>query len=160
LTTFALPPMKIRPYTPADKNFILDLFRLNAPRYFAPEEELDLIHYLDNETELYFVIEEEGKVIGSGGVNFAEKKTIGKISWDIMHPDYQGKSYGTQLLQYRLDKLKAMKSIKTIIVRTSQVAYTFYQKHGFVLVEVLKDFWAKGFDLYKMEYGGTLKSPG
>jgi ribosomal protein S18 acetylase RimI-like enzyme len=38
-----------------------------------------------------------------------------------------------------------------IIVRTSQLAYKFYQKVGFELEKTEKDFWAKGFDLYQMK---------
>ena len=40
--------------------------------------------------------------------------------------------------------------VKTIIVRTSQLAYQFYGKVGFELEKVEKDFWAAGFDLYLM----------
>ena len=47
-----------------------------------------------------------GHVVGCGGINFAENKTIGKISWDIIHPDFQGKSLGTKLLKYRIEVLE------------------------------------------------------
>ena len=61
-------------------------------------------------------------------VNFAENKTIGKISWDIIHPDFQGKSLGTKLLKYRIEVLKTIPGIQKITVRTLQVAYKFYEK--------------------------------
>mgnify|MGYP000594568710 FL=1 len=69
-------------------------------------------NYLDKEIELYYVLLVDGKVVGCGGINFAEKRTIGKISWDIMHPDYQGKSLGKKLLRYRIEVLKAIPSIE------------------------------------------------
>ena len=62
------------------------------------------------------------------GINFAENKTIGKISWDIIHPDFQGKSLGTKLLKYRIEVLKTIPGIQKITVRTLQVAYKFYEK--------------------------------
>jgi len=145
-------PIKIREYKTEDKKQIVNLLRLNTPKYFAPEEEVDLIHYLDNEIELYYVIEFENDIVGSGGINFAENKTIGKIGCDILHPDYQGKSLGTQLMEYRIDKLKSIESVQRIMVRTSQVAYEFYEKKGFSLIKIVKDYWAKGFDMYNMEY--------
>ena len=130
----------------------MNLIRLNTPEYFAPEEEDDFSNYLDNERELYYVLLFNEKIVGCGGINFAKNKTIGKISWDILHPEYQGKSLGTRLLEYRIEKLESIKSVQKITVRTSQVAYQFYEKQGFELKEIKKDYWAKGFDMYKMEY--------
>ena len=69
-----------------------------------------------------------GHVVVCGGINFAENKTIGKISWDIIHPDFQGKSLGTKLLKYRIEVLKTIPGIQKITVRTLQVAYKFYEK--------------------------------
>ena len=68
------------------------------------------------------------------------------------HPDYQGKSLGTKLLKHRIDKLNSIDGIQKITVRTSQVAYKFYEKQGFELFEIKKDYWAEGFDMYNMEY--------
>ena len=142
----------IREYKSIDKSSVMNLIRLNTPEYFAPEEENDFSNYLDNERELYYVLLFNEKIVGCGGINFAENKTMGKISWDILHPEYQGKSLGTRLLEYRIEKLESIKSVQKITVRTSQVAYQFYEKQGFELKEIKKDYWAKGFDMYKMEY--------
>ncbi|MBD9179100.1 MAG: GNAT family N-acetyltransferase [Odoribacter splanchnicus] len=142
----------IREYEPTDKSAVINLIRLNTPRYFAPEEEADLSRYLDSERELYYVLLFNEKIVGCGGINFADYKTTGRISWDIFHPQYQGKSLGTQLLKYRIGKLKSFGGIQKITVRTSQVAYKFYEKQRFELIEIKKDYWAKGFDMYRMEY--------
>ena len=45
-----------------------------------------------------------------------------------------------------------MNEVETILVRTSQLAYQFYEKNGFVLEEMIKDYWAEGFDMFKMKY--------
>jgi [ribosomal protein S18]-alanine N-acetyltransferase len=142
----------IRNYKTDDWEAVMDLIKKNIPKYFAPEEESDFDFYIKNERELYYVLLYDEKIVGCGGINFEENKTIGKISWDILHPDYQGKSLGTQLLKFRIQKLHSIESIKKITVRTSQIAYLFYQKQGFELQEIIKNYWAKGFDLYKMEY--------
>ena len=144
--------IEIREYSILDKPDVMNLIRLNTPKYFAPDEEADLSNYLDNERELYFVLLFDGEIVGCGGINFADNNTTGKISWDILHPDHQGKSLGTKLLKYRIEKLKSIESIKRITVRTSQVAYRFYEKQGFELNQIVKDFWASGFDMYGMEY--------
>ncbi len=144
----------IRKYQPTDKDDVLNLMKLNTPDFFAEEEADDLNDYLDNEIEMYYVLLVDEIVVGCGGINFAENKTIGKISWDIIHPDFKCKSLGTILLRYRIEVLKAISSVGKITVRTSQVAYKFYEKQGFVLNEIKKNYWAEGFDMYSMEYKG------
>lgn len=143
---------KIREYELADKIDVINLIRLNTPKYFAREEEAELESYLENDRELYYLLLFDTKVVGCGGINFGNNYTIGKLSWDIIHPDYQGKLLGSKLLEFRIEKLKTFNSVKKITVRTSQVAYRFYAKKGFELLEIVKDFWAEGFDMYNMEY--------
>lgn len=143
--------MKIRPYTPADNESIISLLRLNTPKYFAPEEEVDLKHYLSNEIDFYFVAEENSKIIGCGGINIVDNGKTARISWDIIHPDYQGKGIGRELTLYRIDRIKEIPGIETIVVRTSQLVYPFYKKFGFELKELVKDYWAEGIDMYVME---------
>ena len=142
----------IREYKSIDKNAVLELIRLNIPKYFASSEEDDFSRYLDSEIELYYVLLFDKKLVGCGGINFSDNRMTGKISWDILHPEYQGKSLGTYLLEYRIKKLKSIDSVQRITVRTSQLAYKFYEKRGFELLEVKKDYWARGFDMYRREY--------
>lgn len=144
----------IREYLPTDKEAVMNLIKLNTPNFFAEEEADDLNKYLDKEIELYYVLLVDGKIVGCGGINFAENKTIGKISWDIIHPNFQGKSLGSKLLKYRIEILRAIPSVQKITVRTSQVAYKFYEKQGFTLNEIKKNYWAEGFDMYSMKYKG------
>ena len=142
----------IREYKSIDKNAVLELIRLNIPKYFASSEEDDFSRYLDSEIELYYVLFFDKKLVGCGGINFSDNRMTGKISWDILHPEYQGKSLGTYLLEYRIKKLKSIDSVQRITVRTSQLAYKIYEKRSFELLEVKKDYWARGFDMYRMEY--------
>lgn len=142
----------IRAYESKDQQDVIHLIQLNTPEYFAAEEEQDLIFYLENEIEKYFVLLYDNKIVGCGGINFANDKTIGKISWDIFHPEYQGKSLGTMLMKHRIDLLQAMDSIQKITVRTSQLAYKFYEKQGFELLKISENFWAEGIDMYYMEF--------
>jgi len=86
--------MDIRSYSPSDKGSIIDLLRLNTPNYFSIEEEADLNDYLDNQIDMYYVVEDNGLLIGSGGINITEDRKTARISWDIVHPDYQGKGIG------------------------------------------------------------------
>jgi len=144
--------MNIRQYHTTDKAQLIELFQLNSPDYFSPDEKNDFINYLSNEVEQYFVMELGTKIIGSGGINFSENEQIGKISWDLFHPHYQKQGLGTALLKHRINILQSIPSVQSIIVRTSQQAHLFYQKNGFKTKDIVKDYWAKGYDLYLMEY--------
>ncbi|MBQ4822119.1 GNAT family N-acetyltransferase [Aquimarina sp. MMG016] len=141
----------MRPYTPNDKDSVLKLLDLNTPKFFDKTEKESLKKYLDNEVEDYFVVEENNEIIGAGGINYFPTERIARISWDFIKPNMQGKGIGRKLTEYRINKLNNNNEIDLIIVRTSQIAYKFYEKMGFKLVKVEKDFWAKNFDLYQME---------
>lgn len=80
---------------------------------------------------------------------FQTDRTLTRI---VSPPLYQGKSLGKKLLRYRIEVLKAIPSIKKITVRTSQLAYKFYEKQGFTLNEIKRNYWADGFDMYSMQY--------
>lgn len=142
----------IREYEPKDKHDVIDLIRLSTPDYFAAHEEKDFNRFLETERELFYVLLMDGKIAGCGGINFADNRTTGIISWDIIHPAHRGKSLGTILMNHRMEQFRYMGGIQKITVRTSQVAYRFYEKQGFELLEIVKDYWAEGFDLYNMDY--------
>jgi [ribosomal protein S18]-alanine N-acetyltransferase len=143
--------ISIREFEVNDTKEIIDLFRLNVPKFFAKEEEKDLIQYLENDTELYYILLFDGKIVGSGGIYFENELKIRIISWDIIHPDFQGKKLNSQLLKHRIEKMKTIENIQEIVVRTSQFTYQFYNKQGFETSEIIKYYWAKGFDLYRMK---------
>ncbi|GAA4469323.1 hypothetical protein GCM10023189_56200 [Nibrella saemangeumensis] len=143
--------MQIRSYTDADREGVLSLLRLNTPAYFSESEEDDLIEYLNHHSQHYFVMESEGALLGCGGFNLFDEEELARISWDIIHPGHQGKGLGRLLTQYRIARIREYPHIKTIVVRTSQLVYKFYERLGFDLKEVTKDYWAEGFDLYYMD---------
>lgn len=141
----------IREYNKADERKLLELLDLNTPKYFHPSEKEDFQNYLNNEVEDYYVLEYNNEIVGCGGINYFINNNEARISWDVIHPDYQGKGFGIRLLRYRLDKISCYQGINLIVVRTTQCAFQFYEKVGFNIVKFEKDFWVDGFDLYQME---------
>lgn len=142
----------IRRYGIKDKSSLIALIKLHVHNYFASTEVNEFNHYLENEIEDYFVVIENNVTIGAGGINYFLNKSLARISWDMIHPDHQRKGIGYELLKYRLNLIGKDASIKTVMVRTTQLAFQFYQKAGFELEKIEKDFWAKGFDLYQMKF--------
>jgi len=141
----------IREYSNKDKTKIIELLRKNTPEYFDTSEENDFKNYLENEVEDYFVYEENSEIIGAGGINYFTEQKLARISWDMIHPKFHGNGIGKKLTEYRINHLNRNSQIESIIVRTTQLVFKFYEKMGFELEKVEKDFWAKDFDLYQMK---------
>lgn len=142
--------MTIRPYSPDDDESIITMLRLNTPKYFSPDEEKDLTNYLANHIDHYYVVEIDTKIMGCGGFNISPDGNKGVLSWDIIHPDAQGNGAGSALAKYRIKEMQNL-GVAKIGVRTTQLVFKFYEKMGFSLQEIVKNYWAEGFDLYDME---------
>jgi [ribosomal protein S18]-alanine N-acetyltransferase len=143
--------MTIRKYQATDRERIIELLRLNTPQYFSPKEETDLIQYLDWQAHNFFVLEVDGTVLGCGGFNLTKDGEMAYLSWGFVDPQSQGKGLGTALTRFRIQRIREIEGVKMIAVPTSQLTYPFYQRFGLKLIEVVKDFWDIGLDLYHLE---------
>lgn len=141
----------IRKYQLADQPQVIKIFRQNTPKYFALEEQPDLEQFLEHNAANYWLIEQEGVIAGCGGIVFSEDQRIGRIAWDFFSPDFQGKGLGRQLTAFRLAEIRKNSTVQRIIVRTSQLAYSFYAKFGFEIENIEEDYWAPGLHLYDMQ---------
>ncbi len=139
----------LRAYRTEDFEQLVDLFLLNTPQYFCPEEQSDLEEYLRTEIEYYFVMEEDGQILACGGCNVEDG--IGWLSWYIVHPFHHGKGLGATIVKHCLEILMRNEEVNEIEVRTSQLVYPFYEKFGFVLYNTEDDYWGKGMHLYQMK---------
>lgn len=145
--------MDIRTYQPSDHSGVMGLLSLNTPGYFAPEEAADLLEFLERHLEYYFVAEEDRRLIACGGFNLSEDGRTAKISWDIVHPESQGRGVGTALTKHRIAEMLKIPGVEKISVRTSQLVYRFYERFGLELQETIQDYWAPGLDMYRLECG-------
>jgi len=145
----------IRPYQSADKKSVLGIFDANTPQYFHLSERAGLEQYLDTELEDYFVLELDGQIIGSGGLNYQHDKSAAVFSWAMILPSFHSKGHGTRLVAHRLSHLTATVPHYRVQVRTSQHTYRFYEKMGFTLQQVVKHYWAPDMHLYDMVFQKT-----
>ncbi len=141
----------IRQYKISDRPELIEIFKLNTPAYFDPKEINDLEEYLDQNSDTYFTVEYENKIIGGAGYQITDNNSIGRITWIFFHPDYSGHGYGRQAVGHCLTILKSNPKLKKLIVTTSQLAYKFFAKFGYTLTRIEKDYWGIGLDLYVME---------
>lgn len=143
--------MPFRTYQISDKAACLELFRSNVPKFFAPHEEAEFSDFLGDPgmTEDYFVLEDEGKIVGCGGVFV--KDTVGGLSWGMVANDKHRKGYGKQLLLERLEYLREhFPHVKEVRLDTSQHTFTFFGKFGFVTRDIIENGYAEGLHRYEM----------
>ncbi|WP_299898627.1 GNAT family N-acetyltransferase [uncultured Aquimarina sp.] len=141
----------IRPYTSNDKKELVEVLILNTPKYFDRKEIQDFKKYLAVYESTYFTITSGNKIIGGVGCNYLEKRRVGEITWIFFHPEFAGKGFGNKAVTHCLSILKSNSEIQKVTVRTSQLAYGFFEKFGFITKKTAKDYWGLGLDLYEME---------
>lgn len=141
----------IRPYLSSDKERLLEIFNLNTPNYFDENEVTDFVNYLKLRAATYLTMEVDNTIVGGAGYYSNENDRSGRITWIFFDPHYSQQGLGKQMVEYCLSILKKDVSIDKFVVTTSQHAYGFFEKFGFILIHIKKDHWGKGLDLYEME---------
>ncbi len=141
----------IRPYKPNDKEDLLKIFSLNTPKYFDKNELNDFEEYLEEKAETYLTIEVDNNIVGGTGYYINKNDKSGRITWIFFEPKHSGQGLGKQSMEYCLELLGKDHRVEKFIVTTSQLAYKFFEKFGYSINRIEKDYWGKGLDLYEME---------
>ena len=141
----------IRPYHPSDKQPLLEILKLNVPKYFDQKEVAEFEKYLKEHPATYLTIEHENKIMGGTGYLLTNNDTIGHVRWIFFHPDSAGHGLGGKAMEHCLVIFRSVPTVKKLVVTTSQLAYKFFEKFGLILIRTEKDYWGKGLDLYWME---------
>jgi len=108
-----------------------------------------------NENEELWVAEAEGRAVGFMLLEFTKiwghageesKEASLCIDWFDVHPDFQGKGTGRELLQRAENRGRARKC-KLLFMHTSVrnlALINFASRNGFRFDKYLKDFWGEG----------------
>ncbi len=147
----------IRTYHPSDKVALFDIFKHYIPSDFAPSEIHDFDSYLKEYGSTYFTFEINGQILGGIGYQLIDACTTGQIKWILFHPDHVGKGLGKMAIEHCLTIFKSKPKVKKAIVTTSQLAYRFFEKFGFVLKQTEQNHWGDGLHLYLLEL--SIKEP-
>ncbi len=141
----------IRAYNQTDKEKLLEIFKLNTPKFFDKKETEDFKKYLGQNGETYLTILQDDEIVGGTGYYVNEMDKSGRITWIFFDPNYSGKGLGRKTVEYCLKLLGKDERVEKFIVTTSQYANSFFEKFGYRTTRIEKNYWEKGLDLYEME---------
>ncbi|MFN0279519.1 MAG: GNAT family N-acetyltransferase [Pyrinomonadaceae bacterium] len=139
----------IRPFTSADLNSVVDIFRSNIPKYFGPGEEAGLHDFLRDFSEDYYVVETDGEVVGAGGIGLNADNTV-SLCWGMVRNDKLATGLGKKLTEFRIERSREKFGGLPMVTSTSQHTQGFYEKFGFRLTEHTPDGFGPGIDICKM----------
>lgn len=144
-------PSRIRPFVSEDIHRLIEIFKLNVPKYFDPSEVADFKTYINQEPDAYLVIESDGTIVGGCGYYVNQEKQTGSVAWIFLHPDSSGQGLGRSIVERCHQELKKDARVKRLTVRTSQLADAFFEKFGYRTTKTVKNHWGQGLDLVEME---------
>jgi ribosomal protein S18 acetylase RimI-like enzyme len=114
---------------------------------FDGTDDLPLEYLLDKQTICYLAYLND---IIVGSIIYEKRSlTLTRIISLCIAPEYRNKSYGTQLIEFVINILKS-ESCKTVKLYTWKHNLPYYQKLGFKVYDVDKDFYDKGHDMYSL----------
>ncbi|MBN9387431.1 MAG: GNAT family N-acetyltransferase [Chloroflexi bacterium] len=142
--------MILREYTPQDKAACLDLFDSNLDPYFLPHERAEFSRFLDKKIGEYFVVEDNGDILGCGGIAFTDETGEANLTWGMINRQKHRQGIGSFLTEGRLERIRQIPGLKTVTIQTSQHTVAFYARYGFEVREIIKDGFGPGLDNYKM----------
>ena len=141
---------KIQKYQDHHLKGCLSLFNTNIPIYFAKGEKLLFKNYLQTNHIHYYVLFKKNIIVASGGYGFNKKEKTIDLTWGMVDLNLHKKGYGKALLNYRIKKISADFPNTNITLNTSQKTFKFYEKFGFQLQKITKNFYREGLDRYDM----------
>ena len=147
--------MNIRPYSIGDRLSCIALFSSNVPIYFADTELNDFEFWLDGkdkqvlsykntEEEYFFVLENHGEILACGGFYIPKLEKRINLVWGMVKASCHNMSYGTALLDYRLNLASKMFPEFTISIDTTQLTKGFYEKFNFTSIKTTENYYAPG----------------
>lgn len=129
--------MDIRPYRDTDKHAVITLWEACGLTRPWNDPKKDIERKLSVQPELFFVGEQNGRVIASAMAGFDGHR--GSVFYLAIQPDAQHRGYGRQLMAHIEEALSAMGCPKmNILVRSAnEEVLAFYRKLGYSVDEAV-----------------------
>ena len=127
----------------------LEIFDSSVPEFFDASERAMLAGFLDDPLGTYFVIEQDGQVVGGGGFR-TEDRGQARFTWGMVHRDHHGEGLGRLMTEHRLREIERSGKYTEIEIFTTPKVAPFFRKFGFIDQHPEKDGFAPGMDRVQM----------
>jgi len=77
--------------------------------------------------------------------------SIATMAWGMVANAHHKQGIGEKLLKYRMQQIEAFYPGYEIILDTTQHTYGFFEKQGFVITAIKKNYYGEGLDRYDMK---------
>ncbi|MEH6590742.1 MAG: GNAT family N-acetyltransferase [Halioglobus sp.] len=138
-----------RPYVPTDKLACLGLFDANCPEFFAPNERLDYVGFLDDNPLSYELCLVEGQIVGAFGL-VGDGSQLKSLNWILLNPRSHGMGIGSAIMD-RVSTLARTSGMRLVTIAASHKSAPFFAKFGAVEVAVTDNGWGPGMHRVDME---------
>ena len=149
--------MRFRPFEENDRRACLELFDLNCPVFFAPNERSDYEEFLNEAAERYELCLENDRVVGGYGLY---PDTPGRLAlrWIMLSPHSQGRGLGSAMMARVVAALRESDGA-TLRISASHKSAPFFAKFGAEERARIPDGWGPGMHRVEMELALTSATP-
>jgi len=125
---FNATDVTLRMMEPGDIPALREIYYSNVPD-FLPEERSIFEANLNENSQNYFVIEENGKLVAGGGINLGLDGSQCVLYMGVVHREHHRKGFGTLLMLARLSWTDGDSA--EVWVMTHEKVRPFYERFGF-----------------------------
>lgn len=131
------------------------------PLFFDPTELPDFefwlngqdegrLAYKQTKVECFFIAELDNKIVACGGYYIPRAEERANMVWGMVYNDEHRKGVGRKLIEFRINQIQELYPNYIISLDTTQHSFQFFEKNGFIITKITKDFYAKGLHRYDM----------
>ena len=131
--------------------YCVSIFKTNTPHFLDYSEQPLFENYLLKKNIQYYVLfNEDNRIVSSGGYGYNNKIKTVDLTWGMVDGNYHKNGFGRYLTEYRIRKITTEYPKSDVLLNTTQHTFRFYEKFGFKITKMTKDYYALGLDRYDM----------
>ena len=131
--------MQFRRYLADDRERCLQLFDLNCPVSFAPNERVDDERFLNDALEKYELCQIDGEIVGGYGL-YPDGPGRLAVRWITVSPKTQGQGIGSAMMT-RIIGILRQSGGATLRIAASHKTAPFFEKFGARERDRIPDGW-------------------